>query len=369
MKNILVTGSNGFIGKNLIQALSRYEEINILHFDVDNSLDELSTHLDTADFIYHLAGVNRPKNEDEFKEINTGLTQTIVDLLSKKGRNVPIAMTSSIQAELDNPYGISKKNAENALMNYGKSMKCPICIYRLPNVFGKWCRPNYNSVVATFCHKIAHGEEIWVSDETHEIALVYIDDVVKNLVSLPGEKLSMGESHYSISRTFKITLGRLVELITSFKEMRTSSILPNFSDGLTKFLYLSYLEENDFAYDVELKKDERGHLFELLKSPSFGQIFVSTTKKGVTRGNHYHNSKVEKFCLVKGNAKIRLRRIEGEEIIDYEVSDKNIRIVDIPPGYTHSIENIGEDEMIVIFWANEVFDNNDPDTFYEVVQK
>jgi UDP-2-acetamido-2,6-beta-L-arabino-hexul-4-ose reductase len=366
---VLVTGWKGFIGKNLIVNLSRNKEIEILKFGRENTIEELKRLIKEADFIYHLAGVNRPKNEEEFNTVNVGLTRTIVEILLALNKKLPIVMSSSIQAALDNPYGRSKKAAEEILIDYRQRTGADVYIYRLSNVFGKWERPNYNSVVATFCYNIVHDKEIWVSDETKEVELVYIDDVVKEFVQLLSERKGY-TGYLKVMPVFKVTLGELATKIRDFHENRKRSIVPNFSDEFTKKLYstyMSYFEKDRLSQVLELKKDERGELFELIKSKCFGQIFVSTTRPGIVRGNHFHDSKVEKFCLVKGEAKIKLRNILTGEEISYNVSDKKIEVVDIPPGYTHSIENIGNEDMIVLFWANELFDPDNPDTYYEKV--
>ena len=372
MKTVLVTGSNGFIGRNLIQNLSRKKaEYKIITFGRDNSLKDLKSSLAQADFVYHLAAVNRTKDEKDFERVNVGLTKQIVDILIDMNRKVNIVMTSSVQALEDNPYGKSKKAAEDILKDYSNKIKASVYIYRLPNVFGKWGRPNYNSVVSTFCYNITHEKDIWISDENKEIELVYIDDVVREFTRLL-EVQDVGKTEFfEVKPTFKITLGELAKIIKNFHEERKQSIVPNFSDEFIKRLYptyLSYLDKNNLSQTLELKTDERGSLFELIKSKQFGQIFISTTKPGYVRGNHYHDSKVEKFCLIKGKAIIKLRNLLTQENISYEVSDQKIEIVDIPPGYTHSIQNIGKDEMIVLFWSDEIFDPQNPDTYYEKVE-
>lgn len=372
MKRVLITGSEGFVGKNLQIVLKRKEDIEITPFDRGHSFDYLRNTVKNADFIFHLAGENRPKDPSDFMKVNKGLTETIVELLKRSNKKTPIAFSSSIQAGLDNMYGRSKKAAEDILISYSKETEAPICIFRFPNLFGKWSKPNYNSVVATFCYNISHGLDITISDENKELEFAYIDDVVRALSELLETRLDPEKYFYSIDKTFRVTLGDLAKIIYQFRDIRNTSILPDFSDEFTRNLYstyLSFLEQNDFAYDIGMKTDNRGVLFELLKSRQFGQIFVSKTRKGITRGNHYHDTKVEKFCVISGDALIRLRNIHNDEVITYEVSGDKIRIVDIPPGYTHSIENIGDEEMIVLFWANEIFNQERPDTYYEEVLK
>jgi len=369
-KTVLVTGSEGFIGKNLIIRLQELDNIVIKSFDKDDNIETLKKYLREVDIIFHLAGVNRPKNVEEFERVNTGLTTTLVELLEEMDNKIPIIITSSIQAELDNPYGKSKKMAEDELIKYAKKNSVPVYIYRLPNVFGKWSRPNYNSVVSTFCYNISHNLDITFSDPKRELELVYIDDVVDEFVKLLFRKdRDLGKYFYNIKRVFKVSLGELAEKIYQIRDMRKTLIVPDLSDDFAKFLhatYLSYLDKDDFSYEMDSKEDNRGDFTELIKSKSFGQISISKSCKGIIRGNHYHNTKNEKFCVIKGEAVIKLRNILDDKIISYYVSDKKIEVVDIPPGYTHSIENLtdGDGEMVLLIWANEVFDHENPDTYY-----
>ena len=368
MKTVLVTGSNGFIGKNLIQRLRRNAAIEIRTFDIEDDIERLTAHVKEADIVFHLAGVNRPENIEEFELGNTGLTRTVVDMLERAGRNIPIVLSSSIQVVLDNPYGISKKKAEDVLIEYSQTSSAKVYIYRFPNVFGKWCRPNYNSVVATFCHNISHGLDISISDVNKEIELVYIDDVVDEFVNtVSQENAAKDECFYKIKRTFTMTLGDLTEKIYQLRDIRKALVVPDLADDFMKCLhatYLSYLANDQFSYPLDVKSDHRGSLAELIKSRHFGQIFISKTREGVVRGNHYHDSKIEKFCVIQGDAIIKLRHVLNGEVLTYPVSGKHMEVVDIPPGYTHSIENLGKEEMIVIFWANQVFDPANPDTYY-----
>jgi UDP-2-acetamido-2,6-beta-L-arabino-hexul-4-ose reductase len=371
MKTILVTGAGGFIGKNLIAALKRQDQVALRTFDIDDDQATLRTQLKEADFVFHLAGVNRPPRAEEFETGNVGLTKTLVGILEDVHRFPPVVFSSSTQATLPNPYGISKKKAEVLLEEYGQKNKARVWIYRLPNVFGKWCRPNYNSVVATFCHNISRDLDISISDPDKEVELVYIDEVIENFIELtksdsPGGEVALGQ----IPRTFKIRLGQLAEQIRQFRDIRKTLVLPDFADDLTRYLYatfLSYLGEDAFAYRLSSKSDPRGSLTELLKSGHFGQIFVSRTFPGVKRGNHYHQTKIEKFCVVKGKAAVRLRRLLDDQILTYRVSGDRPEIVDIPPGYTHSIENTGEEDLITLFWADEIFNPEKQDTFHEDV--
>lgn len=372
MKTVLILGSDGFIGRNLFAGLKRLSEVKINKFDINTDKDLLEPYLKEADIIFHLAGVNRPKEIEEFVTGNVIFTQTIVDILEKLQRNPTIVFTSSIQALLDNPYGISKRKAEDILIKYAKNSKAKIFIYRPPNVFGKWCKPNYNSVAATFCYNIANGFDIEISDANKEIELVYIDNVVNEFMNIILDKYSSNtNNYYELKLTFKVTLGQLAEKIYQMRDIRKNLTIPDFSDTFTRYLYatyLSYLPEDKFSYKLELKTDQRGVLSEIIKSDYCGQIFVSKTKKGIIRGNHYHHTKVEKFCVLSGNAIIRFRHILEDKIISYCVSGKIIEVIDIPPGYTHSIENIGNDELIVLFWADEVFNSQNPDTYFEEVE-
>ncbi len=372
MNKILVTGSDGFVGKNLRMALARTENVHVLCFDVSDDLAVLESHLRQADIIFHLAGVNRPKDVEEFATGNTGLTETIVSLLEKEGRTPAIVMSSSTQAALDNPYGRSKKAAEDALFDYGRRTGAPVYVYRLTNVFGKWSRPNYNSVVSTFCHNISHGLDITISDPGNVVELVYIDDVVAEFMRVLEGNAEPSSQCLPATPTYRTTLGELAERIYRLRDIRASLVIPDLSDDFTRKLhatYLSYLETNDFSYGLDMKTDNRGALAELIKSAPFGQMFVSRTHGGVTRGNHFHDSKIEKFCVLQGEAAIRFRHVFSDDVIEYRVSGDNWQVVDIPPGYTHHIENLGDGEMITLFWANQIFDPGTPDTYFLPVEK
>lgn len=365
--NILVTGSRGFIGRNLISHLRQVTDWQILEYEIDNTTDELVQALKEADFLCHLAGVNRPESVDEFKTGNTDLTARICDHLMALGKSTPFLISSSIQAELDNPYGISKRQAEAAAKAYVAKTGARGLIYRLTNVFGKWCRPNYNSVVATFCYNVARGLPVKISDRSHVIGLVHIDDVVRDFVAEIQRAAPGGVYEREVRPIYQISLGDLADLITSFRSVRETLHLPDYGDNLTRKLYgtyLSYLETDDFAYDLTQRCDPRGCLAEFLKSPTSGQIFVSSTKPGVTRGNHYHHTKTEKFLVLQGEAVIRFRHIESDEILSYPVRGEDFRVIDIPPGYTHSIENVGTGDLITLFWSSEVFDPDAPDTYW-----
>lgn len=367
MKNVLVTGANGFIGKNLCSHLRAQEEVLLEVFTREEDYDKLEDILSRVDVIYHLAGVNRPESSTEFEKINIGLTERIIQILEVSERKPTIIFTSSAQVSLDNPYGQSKLNAEKVLSEYAKRTSCSIYVYRLTNVFGKWCKPNYNSVVATFCYNVARNLGIQINNPDFDLNLVYIDDVIESFLQHLDEMEDVGIQFANVTNIYTIKLQKLADLIISFKEMRNTLILPNYADILTKYMYstyLAYLPEEDFSYKPLTRSDKRGNLVELLKSDSFGQIFVSSTLPGITRGNHYHHTKVEKFCVVSGEGIIRFRHIENSTVLTYFVSSKEIEIVDIPPGYTHSIENTGSIQMVVLFWANEIFNPDFPDTYY-----
>jgi len=386
---VLVTGAKGFVGRNLVVMLDRQNNVEVLGFDLEDAKSVLDEGLAKADVIFHLAGVNRPENPEEFATGNTGFTQAICDDLRKLKRKPMIILSSSIQAVLDNPYGASKRGAEDAMLQFATDTGARVVIFRMKNVFGKWCRPNYNSGVATFCHNIARGFPITISDRANVVNLVYVDDVCAAMMEAAGiiqppykHFMPVDDSEFTdIIPSFQITLGELVDTITAFKNTRASLQIPDFNDPFIYRLYaayLSYLEETNFSYGLDIKTDSRGSLAEFVKSPFFGQIFVSRTKPGITRGNHYHHTKTEKFMVVEGEAVIRFRRIGGdtssknevqsfEEVIEYRVSGAEFRVVDIPPGYTHSIENVGDGELVTIFWANQVFDPENPDTYFEEV--
>jgi UDP-2-acetamido-2,6-beta-L-arabino-hexul-4-ose reductase len=367
--NILITGSKGFVGRNLMAALKRREGLTLYEYDLGSEAGELEDGLKPADVIFHLAGVNRPQTEEEFHEGNTGSTEEICRRLRELGRAPKFVLSSSIQAELDNPYGMSKRNAEDVLRRFAEDTGAECVVYRFKNLFGKWCRPNYNSVTATFCHNIANGLPIQISNPANEIELSHIDDVVDAFLS----ELSSGESGFRFAPSLVskcITLGELAQKILSFRDLRDGLVLPNFSQAFDKALYgtyLSYLKDNEFSYGLDIKTDNRGSLAEFIKSPAMGQIFVSRTNPGITRGDHYHHTKTEKFLVVEGDAVIRFRHIERNEILEYQVGGDEYQVVDIPPGYTHSIENVGTGVLVTLFWASEPFDPGKPDTYFEKV--
>ena len=365
MVNVLITGAGGFIGKNLADRLLKEKGVFVKQYHRGDDLSLLYSYLNDSDIIYHLAGVNRPRHNEEFARVNKGLTELIVNYLKENNKTPKIIFSSSAHAVSNTPYGLSKKAAEDVLKDYSNQTGAAVFIYRLPGVFGKWSKPHYNSVVATFCHEITHDREIDVHDADKKLELVYIDDVAENFINCLTREKKEKKFYYSISQTFHTTVGELANKLYEIKDMRKSLIIPDLSDKLTKYLYttyLSYLDKSNFSYDLPVHQDERGSLIELIKSRQAGQVFMSTSRKGVIRGNHYHHTKVEKFCVIKGAANIKLRKIDSHELITYTVSDQNIEMVDIPPGFTHLIENITDGEMIVLFWANEIFDPDSPDT-------
>ncbi len=376
--NILITGANGFIGKNLIAQLNNIKEekakeeripsnLTVFAYDIDTDPGLLDEYCREADFVFHLAGVNRPKEQSEFMEGNFGFTSVLLDTLKKYSNTCPVMLASSIQSELDNPYGVSKKAGEELLFRYAEETGAKVFVYRFPNVFGKWCRPNYNSAVATFCYNIAHDLPIQVNDPNAMMTLVYIDDVVDELISaLAGNPMREGK-YCKVPIEYKISLGEIVELIYSFRESRQNLQVPDMRDAFSKKLYatyLSYLPENNFSYPLKMNVDHRGSFTEFLKSPDRGQVSVNISKPGITKGNHWHHTKNEKFLVVNGKGVIRFRKIDEKEVYEYYVSGDRLEVVDIPVGYTHNIENLGDTDMVTIMWANEPFDPERPDTYY-----
>ncbi len=365
--NILVTGAKGFVGSNLVAELRNQKIGEVMEYDIDTPEELLDEYAKKADFVFHLAGVNRPQNEDEFMEGNFGFTDILLGKLEKYGNLSPVLITSSIQAELDNPYGKSKKAGEELMFSYSERTGSKVIVYRLPNVFGKWCRPNYNSAVATFCNNIAKGLPIKINDASVVMKLVYIDDVVAEFIRALNGRANFLGKYAAVPTVHTATLGRIAEIISSFKENREKLFVPDMGDELTKKLYstyLSYLDVNDFAYKLEMHKDDRGSFTEFLKSEGNGQVSVNISKPGITKGNHWHHSKNEKFLVVKGNGLISFRKVGTADIIDYHVSGDELVVVDIPTGYTHSITNEGDEEMVTVMWANEAFDPDNPDTYY-----
>ena len=363
---VLVTGAKGFIGRNLVTTLKQDTNLEVIEVDIEQSVEELKQATLESEFIFHLAGINRPKDEKEFFEGNTGLTETIIETLKQHQKKTPILITSSIQAELENAYGQSKKAAEDALKNYSQETGANSYIYRLPNVFGKWCRPNYNSAVATFCHKIARNEEIWVNNRNILLNLVYIDDVVRCFIETMQSQ-PKSTDYLEVTPVHPATLGEIVDLLVSFKESRETRTVAKMDDPLAKKLYstyLSYLPEDQFSYPLQMNVDHRGSFTEFIKTPDRGQVSVNISKPGITKGNHWHHTKNEKFLVVSGTGVIRFRKVDSDEIIEYFVSGEKLEVVDIPVGYTHNIENLGTTDMVTIMWCNECFDPEKPDTIF-----
>ncbi len=364
--NIVVTGSKGFIGSNLVRRLIESGH-NVFEFDIGVSDDDLKHSIQSADWIIHLAGVNRPMSADELQDGNVNLTKRLIEYVSDVHSSAPIIFSSSTQASLNNPYGVSKKQAEDLFFSFTRKTGHPVYVFRLYNAFGKWCRPNYNSVVATFCHNIAHGLPIEINETAPSIDFVYIDDIcncfleVINGVGAGSLYVQYPEPHY------KKTLHEIADLLYSFKESRDNHMVPKISDPFAKKLYstyLSYLPENEFSYPLDMHKDFRGSFTEILKTEGYGQVSVNVSKPGITKGNHYHHTKNEKYLVVHGECVIKFRKIGTDKVISYHVSDKKMEVVDIPCGYTHNITNVGKDDSVTIMWANELYDPNNPDTFF-----
>lgn len=361
---VLVTGSNGFIAKNFSQFLSEKPEVEILKAHRETTDQELEQFVLASDWIVHLAGVNRPLNESEFAEGNTTLTEKICQILQQSNKKTPIILSSSIQVERDNPYGKSKLGGEQALVTLNQVQGNPVYICRLANVFGKWSRPNYNSAVATFCHNVANDLPLQIHDENAVIRLVYVDDVVEifwNIIN--GQQV---EQFFQVEPEYQITVGDLAKVLNGFKASRDTLITDRVGTGLTRALYstyLSFLKPEQFDYSVPKYGDARGVFVEMLKTPDAGQFSYFTAHPGITRGGHYHHTKTEKFLVIKGKALFKFKHVVTGEFYELETQGDEPRIVETVPGWTHDITNIGEDEMVVMLWANEIFDRNKPDTY------
>ncbi len=399
MKKILVTGANGFIGRNLCASFARISDVQLYRYDVENTPQELEQSLAAVDVIFHLAGVNRPQNTEDYKTGNADFTTSLCDRLLSLRRTPLLVLSSSVQASLDNPYGHSKRLAEQAVETYAQqcaalpsssSASLRLCvsnsqfslIYRLPNVFGKWCRPNYNSAVATWCHNIAHDLPIQVRDPEASLSLVYVDDVVNEFLSVLSPstasappRLCVSDTsepclHKEVTPSYTRTLGQITELLYAFKASRTDLQVPDQADPFTKKLYATYLSSlpaDKFSYPLKMNVDARGSFTEFLKTPERGQVSVNISKPGITKGNHWHHTKHEKFLVVSGRGVIRFRKVGEGAVLEYFVSSEKLEVVEIPPGYTHNIENLGDTEMVTVMWANEPFDPERPDTFFEKV--
>lgn len=364
---ILITGSKGFVGRNLVSELKNRDYNNLFEYDLETDKSLLEKYCSEADFVFHLAGVNRTNNETDFMDVNHDFTLTLLNTLKKYNNKCPVMISSSIQAEYENPYGISKKAGENLLIDYNKDTGAKIYIYRFPNIFGKWCRPNYNSVIATFCYNIARDLPIKVHDPSVTLKLVYIDDVVNELIAALENRENRSGIFCEVPISYNKTVGEIADLIYSFRKSRDELIIPNMSDDFIKKLYstyLSYLPEDNLSYKLKMNIDNRGSFTECFKSPYIGQVSVNIIKPGVVKGNHWHHTKTEKFLTISGKGVIRLRKIDSDKIIEYFVSDEKLEIVDIPAGFTHNIENLGDTDMVTLMWANELFNREKPDTFY-----
>ncbi|MDY1036256.1 UDP-2-acetamido-2,6-beta-L-arabino-hexul-4-ose reductase [Lelliottia sp. CFBP8978] len=360
---ILITGADGFIGRNLCTMLNDKGFDDLIKIDRASSKKELHAGLYQADFIYHLAGVNRPQTDSEFFEGNFNLTQEIIDTLEENNKNTPIMLSSSIQAERDNAYGISKAQAEKCVEVYGLKNNAQFYIYRFPNVFGKWCRPNYNSFVATFCHNISQGHDIQINDQNAEVTLIYIDDLCQDLISLLDKTSVSG--YRKILPEYNVTVGEVATLLHTFKNSRSTLITEDVGIGFTRALYstwLSYFRPEQFTYPVASYADARGVFCEMLKTKSAGQFSFFTAHPGITRGGHYHHTKNEKFLVLKGRACFKFENIQTGEKYQVDVSSDNYQIVETVPGWSHDVTNIGEEELLVMLWANEIFDREAPDT-------
>ncbi len=396
--NILITGAKGFVGRNLVENLKNIRDGKnrtralvigeIFEYDIDTQPALLSEYCAKADFVFNLAGVNRPQNQEEFMQGNFGFASTLLDTLKACGNACPVMLSSSIQATLigryDSEYGRSKKAGEELFFRYGEETGAKVLVYRFPNLFGKWCRPNYNSAVATFCYNIANDLPIIVNDPSVQLELLYIDDLVEEMLdALEGKEhrcafdgidtvLREDGRYCAAPVSHKVTLGQIVELLSSFKEQPETLLMPEIPAGsFAKKLYstyLSYLPKDGAIFDLKMNCDDRGSFTELLKTANCGQFSVNISKPGITKGQHWHNTKWEFFIVVAGKALVQQRRIGSEEVLNFEVSGEKIQAVHMLPGYTHNIINLSEtDDLVTLMWANESFDPQRPDTFYEQV--
>lgn len=398
--NILVTGAKGFVGRNLCAQLNNIKDgkascygdlhiDNVFEYDIDNSAEELERYCQIADFVFNLAGVNRPKEQGEFMEGNFGFASVLLDTLRKHGNKCPVMLSSSQQASLtgrfgNSEYGRSKKAGEDLFLNYAQETGAKVLVYRFPNLFGKWCRPNYNSAVATFCHNIANNMPITVNDQNVELELLYIDDLADEMIAaLKGEEHHCEFNGLDVipdpngkycycPTTHKATLGQIVNLIHLFDSQPQTLVIPTQTNGsFEKKLYatyLSYLPKEKVAFPLKMNIDQRGSFTELIKSESCGQVSINISKPGITKGQHWHNTKWEQFIVVKGHGLIQMRKINSDEVLEFEVSGDNIQAVHMLPGYTHNIINLSDTEdLVTVMYCNELFDNNHPDTYFEKV--
>lgn len=364
---VLVTGAKGFVGKNLCITLKNVGH-TIYEYDIDTPEDCLDEYCADCEFVFNLAGVNRPKNESEFLTGNFGFAEKLLNTLKNHNNTCPVMLSSSTQAALDNPYGKSKKAGEYLFFSYSEQTGAKVLVYRFPNLFGKWCRPNYNSAVATFCNNIANGLPITVTDRNIKLNLVYIDDLVKECINaLSGNETRGNDGYCVVPIVFEKTLGEITDLIYSFAKSREDLSVANMSDPFAKRLYstyLSYLPRDKFSYPLEMHCDDRGSFTEIIRTADRGQFSVNVAKPGITKGNHWHHTKNEKFLVVSGKGVIRFRKPDETEVIEYFVSGDKLEVVDIPTGYTHNIENTGDTDLVTFMWCNECFDPENPDTFF-----
>lgn len=372
MKKVLITGANGFVGKNLQLHLAERKDVQVLSFTRENDVAQLPSLLQEVDFVFHLAGVNRPQDLQEFGVGNAELTrmlcQAVGAVVVDTGRKIPVVYTSSTQAARENPYGQSKRLAEEALFDLQRTSGVPVHVFRLPNVFGKWCKPNYNSAVATFCHNIARELPIQVNDPAAALTLVYVDDVVERFIQLlDGADAMVDANGFAVvAPQYTTTVGELAAQIQTFKDSRSTLMTERVGTGMVRALYatyVSYLPVEAFTYTVPMYGDPRGVFAEMLKTPDSGQFSYFTAHPGITRGGHYHHTKTEKFLVIKGQARFKFRHTQTGEAYELVTSGDKAEVVETVPGWTHDITNIGSDEMIVMLWANEVFDRARPDTF------
>lgn len=382
---ILVTGAKGFVGKNLCSRLKNVRDgkcniypglhiSEVMEYDIDTDPEVLDDYTAKADFVFNLAGVNRPQDPKEFMEGNFGFASRLLSSLEKAGNKCPVMISSSTQAALANPYGESKRAGEQLMREYSEHTGAPVLIYRFPNLFGKWCRPNYNSAVATFCNNIACGLPIQVNNPATELTLVYIDDLVEEMISaLQGKEHKEGD-FCKVPVEHKATLGEIVELLHKFEAQPRTLMLPSIPEGsFAKKLYstfLSYFPKEKVSFELKMNKDRRGSFTELLKTPDCGQVSVNVSLPGITKGEHWHDSKWEFFIVVSGHGLIQLRKIGEEEVLNFEVNGEKIEAVHMLPGYTHNIINLSDTEpLVTVMWANEAFDPQRPDTYFEKVEE
>lgn len=365
---VLVTGSSGFLGKNLLQHLAEHADVEVVCFTRADNPAQLLDLLDGVDFVFHLAGVNRPQDPKDFVTGNTDLTRELCDAIAASKHKIPVVYTSSVQATLDNAYGASKRSAEDVLLNLHRTTGNPVHVFRLPNVFGKWCKPNYNSAVATFCYNIARDLPIQINDPSAKLTLGYVDDVIERFIQLmDGADAAPDASGFeTLLPQYTTTVGELARQIEAFKESRSTLMTERVGSGLVRALYstyVSFLPVEGFSYHVPMHDDVRGVFVEMLKTPDCGQFSYFTAHPGVTRGGHYHHSKTEKFLVIKGKAKFKFKHVLTSETFELVTTGDKAEIVETVPGWTHDITNIGDDELIVMLWANEVFDRQKPDTY------